>query len=107
MLKFTTALLFGLLILSVPYVNAKESIGNVSDFNTKYEHEYTDDNDLNEKLDENSFYISDEQVQDMNNTDSDINAIDDKTTFDQKVIDSGHFSSNTATRTWIPLNKVK
>jgi len=104
------ALLFTLLLLTAPMVSAKESIGNVENFDTKYDFEYSDDykadEQIDEKLDENSFYISDEQVQDMN-APSDINQIEEKTTFDQKVINSGHFSSTTATKTWIPINRVK
>ena len=106
MLKFTSALLFSLLLLATPFVSAKESIGDVANYNTKYEHEYTEDYDFNENLDDNSFYISDEQVQEMNSADVDINAVEEKTTFTQKVINSGHFSSDTATKTWVPLNKV-
>ena len=108
MTKIVTLLMFGLLLLSVPTVGAKESIGDVANFNTKYDHEYTDeyDYDFNANTDDNSFYISDEQVQEMN-TAEDINQIEEKTTFTQKVINSGHFSSNTATKTWIPLNRVK
>jgi len=109
MTKYVLSLMFGLLLLSTPMTFAKESIGDVANFNTKYDHEYTEDYDVDEKSEDNSFYISDEQVQDMN-APVDVeeeNAIDEKTTFDQKVINSGHFSSTTATKTWIPLNRVK
>ena len=108
MKKFSTLLIFSLILLNVSFAGAKESIGDVANFNTKYDHEYIDDYDINEYPDDNSFYISDEQVQDMNNTSSDdVNAIEEKTTFDQKVINSGHFSSDTATKTWIPVNRVE
>ena len=106
MKKITTLLISGLLLIGVSSVYAKESIGNVDNFNTKYEHEYTEDYDFTDDYDNNSFYISDEQVKDMNGVE-DINQIEEKTTFTQKVINSGHFSSDTATKTWIPLNRVK
>ena len=108
MTKIITLLMFGLLLFSVQSVSARESIGDVANFDTKYEHEQNIENyDFSEPLDENSFYISDEQVQEMNSEAEDINQIEEKTTFDQKVINSGHFSSTTATKTWIPLNRVK
>ena len=110
MTKIITILMFGLLLFNIPTVSAKESIGDVANFDTKYDHEYDreyiDDYDFNDRLDDNSFYISDEQVKEMN-TAEDINQIEEKTTFTQKVINSGHFSSETATKTWIPLNRVK
>ena len=106
MTKNIISLMFALLLVSAPAVIARESIGDVANFDTKYDHENIEDYDFNENLDDNSFYISDEQVQDMNDT-TDINQIEEKTTFDQKVINSGHFSSTTATKTWIPLNRVK
>ena len=107
MKKIVSLLMFGLLLLSVSSVSARESIGDVENFNTKYDHEYSDEYDyIDDSVDEDSFYISDEQVQEMN-TPEDINQIEEKTTFTQKVINSGHFSSNTATKTWIPLNRVK
>ena len=109
MTKIITMLMFGLLLMSIPTVSAKESIGDVANFDTRYEHQYEDEYDYNDDFDDSSFYISDEQVQEMNATDddTDINRIEDKTTFTQKVINSGHFSSTTATKTWIPLNRVK
>ena len=105
MTKIITLLMFGLFLFNLPTVSAKESIGDVANFDTKYAHEDIESYDFNEPLDENSFYISDEQVQEMNNTEG--NQVEEKTTFDQKVINSGHFSSKTATKTWIPLNRVK
>ena len=105
MTKIITILMFGLFLFNLPMVSAKESIGDVANFDTKYAHENIENYDFDEPLDENSFYISDEQVQDMNSVDT--NQIEEKTTFDQKVINSGHFSSKTATKTWIPLNRVK
>ena len=101
MTKIITLLMFALLVLNAPFVCARESIGeNAKDF--VYE-EYIDD-DYDFSTDENSFYISDEQAQeDVKNIDK----IDEPSSFDDKVINSSHFSSGTATRTWIPINRVK
>ncbi len=107
MTKIVTMLMFGLLLFSVQSVSARESIGDVANFDTKYEHENIDNYDFNEPIDENSFYVSDEQVPESVKASDDINQIEEKTSFWQKVVNSSHFSSNTATRTWIPLNRVK
>lgn len=96
MKKIISLFMFGLL-LSLPFGIAKESIGDVDNFDTEYD--YADDYNF----DDNSFYISDEQAQDV----KDIDKIEDYSSFDDKVINSGHFTSGTATRTWIPINKVK
>ena len=53
--------------------------------------------------DENSYNISDEQLQDT----KEIEVIDNSSSFWSKVINSGHFSSNTATKTYIPIRKIK
>ncbi len=52
---------------------------------------------------DSSYYLTDEQLQDA----QEIDEIDDKSSFEAKVINSSHFSSGTATRTWIPINKIK
>ena len=102
MTKIITLLMFSLLVLNVPFVCARESIGDsAKDF--VYEEYIDDDYDFSAD-DKNSFYISDEQSQeDAQNIDK----IDDPSSFDDKVINSSHFSSGTATRTWIPINRVK
>ena len=64
---------------------------------------YTYDFDENYNFDDNSYYISDEQLKDI----EDINKIEDETTLETKIINSSHFSSGTATRTYIPINKKK
>lgn len=51
----------------------------------------------------NSFYISDEQLQQV----EEMNEPEEKTTLDVKIINSSHFSSGTATKTYIPINKNK
>ena len=55
-------------------------------------------------FEENSYQISDEQLKDIQNHEK---IEDDNAGFLQKIINSSHFSSNTATRTWIPINKKK
>ena len=53
-------------------------------------------------FEDNSHYISDEQLQDA----KEIEVIDNNTSFWSRVINSGHFSSDTATKTYIPINKI-
>ena len=54
-------------------------------------------------FEDNSYNVSDEQLQ--NTSSENILEKDAKVSFWSKVINSGHFSSNTATKTWIPVNK--
>ncbi len=75
-------------------------------YNNNYEDDksgYTYDVNDNYNFEDNSYYISDEQLKDI----EDINKIEDETNFETKVINSSHFSSGTATRTYIPINKKK
>ncbi len=65
------------------------------------DYSYENPEDLN--FDNHSYYISDEQLEDAKKIDE----IDEKSSFLQKIINSSHFSSDTATRTWIPINKVQ
>ena len=51
----------------------------------------------------NSFYISDEQLEDS----KEIDTVEDKVNIDTRIIDSSHFSSGTATKTYRPINKIK
>lgn len=51
---------------------------------------------------DNSYYLTDEQLQEA----KEIDKIDDNTSFTSKIINSGHFTSQTATKTYIPINKV-
>ena len=53
----------------------------------------------------NSYNISDEQLQAETGEQS--LESDKKASFWSKIINSSHFSSNTATRTWIPFNKAE
>ncbi len=54
----------------------------------------------------NSYNISDEQLQNEVDTGNLIES-DKKVSFWQKIVNSSHFSSKTATKTWIPLNKAE
>ncbi len=54
-------------------------------------------------FEKDSYYISDEQLEEAKN----IEKIDENTSWLQKIINSSHFSSNTATKTYIPINKVQ
>jgi len=95
MKKLTSIFLFGLLLISTSSVMAQDQ--TVKQNNSQY----TVSDDYN--FENNSYNISDEQLQDT----SDINKIEDNATFWQKLINSSHFSSNTATRTYIPINKAQ
>ena len=56
-------------------------------------------------FEDNSYNISDEQVVPESGEES--LQKDKKASFWSKIINSSHFSSNTATKTWIPINKVQ
>lgn len=96
MIRLISAFLFGLLITaSVPAfaqttdeknlapISAVEE--NIEDFNF-----------------DSSYYMTDEQLQDA----KEIDQIEEKTDFTSKIINSGHFTSETATKTYIPINKI-
>lgn len=69
--------------------------------NTNTDKSYKYVNDQNYDFETN---ISDEQLRDLENMDK---IDDDNAGFWHKIINSSHFSSGTATRTWIPINKQK
>ena len=98
MKKLLSAIFFGLLVLNFAPVFAKNSTGSSTE---KTQYTYDVEEDFN--FDDNSYYVSDEQLKDI----EDINKIEDETNFETKVINSSHFSSGTATRTYIPINKKK
>ena len=98
MKKILSIVFFGLLMFNVPSVFAANSYDN-----SKEKSQYTYDVDEDFNFEDNSYYISDEQLKDI----EDINKIEDETNFETKVINSSHFSSGTATRTYIPINKKK
>ncbi|MBR3605892.1 MAG: hypothetical protein IKL52_07675 [Candidatus Gastranaerophilales bacterium] len=97
--KIFSLLLLGLLTLNLCVV-AKDRISPVAHTQEYYEMNVSDENyDFNST----SQYLTEEQLQDA----QEIDQIDDKAGFWAKVINSGHFSSNTATKTYIPINKVQ
>ncbi len=98
MIKLISLLFFGLMLLNVHTAVAKEQ-PNVQQNNSKYTYDVND----NYNFDENAYYINDEQSK----ASQDIDKIEDDSTFDTKIINSSHFSSGTATKTYIPLNKNK
>ena len=98
MKKILSVVFFGLLMLNTSPIFAADN----SDA-AKEQSQYTYDVDDDFNFDDNSYYISDEQLKDI----EDINKIEDETNFETKVINSSHFSSGTATRTYIPINKKK
>ena len=108
MTKIITLLMFGLLLFNVQSVSAKESIGDVENFDKHYAHESIENYDFNEPIEDNSFYISDEQVQQVSDeTTTEPKHVEGDMSWWQKIVNSSHFSSNTATKTWIPINKVE
>ncbi len=101
MSKIITLIMFSLLLLNTQNVFAKQKDTLAQPSNTQ-SYSYDIDEDFN--FDENSYNISNEQSEDA----QDMDKIEDKGAgFDDKVINSSHFSSGTATRTWIPINKLK
>lgn len=96
--KIISLLLFGLLALNLS-VFAKERISPVSHTQEYYEMNAHEE-DYN--FSDGANYLTDEQMQDA----QEIDEIDEKQTLWDKIINSSHFSSNTATKTYIPINKV-
>lgn len=99
MAKILTLVILGLMICNLQFAVAKQKDTLAQPSNTA---SYSTDADEDFNFNENSYYVSDEQT--VQSEDSSLN---EKTNFDQKVINSGHFSSDTATKTWIPVNKVE
>lgn len=99
MTKFIPFLVLSFIFLNVQVFAADENTSAVAADENTYNIEEQDDLNFNN----HSYYISDEQLQDA----KEIDEIDDKSSFIQKIINSSHFSSDTATRTWIPINKVQ
>lgn len=95
--KIATFILFSFLVMTNASF-AKETIVN---------HGLTNDETYQETdfdFEKNSYNISDEQLKDLENIDK---IEDENVGFWQKIINSSHFSSGTATRTWIPINRQK
>lgn len=100
MLKFISVSLFCLMCLSTMSVYAKNNAEQAkADAKSNYTYEADENFNFN---DENSYNISDEQLE---NTKDIYNDLDERQSFMQKIINSSHFSSGTATQTYIPVNK--
>ena len=96
MKKILSLILFAVFALNVQFVCARETQTNVN-VNSQLqavEDEYN--------FSDASNYLTDEQLEDAQQIDE----IEDKdTSFIKKIINSSHFSSDTATKTWIQLIK--
>ena len=97
--KIISLLLFSLLISNITVV-AKDRISPVAHTQEYYE---MNANDENFDFSNTTQYLTEEQLQDA----QEIDEIDDKSGFWAKIINSSHFSSGTATKTYIPINKVQ
>lgn len=97
--KIISLLLFSLLMSNISIVFAKDRISPVA--NTQEYYEMNADTDFN--FSDSANYLTDEQLQEA----QEINQIDDKSSWLDKIINSSHFSSKTATKTYIPINKVQ
>ena len=96
--KIIALLFFTFLLLNVCVV-AKDRISPVA--NTQEYYEMNANSDIN--FSDGANYMTDEQLQDA----QEIDEIDDKSSWIDKIINSSHFSSKTATKTYIPINKVQ
>ena len=99
MKKITSILLLGFLTLNLS-VFAKDRIAPVAHTQEYYE---MNANDENFDFTDTEQYLSDEQLQDA----QEIHDIEDNSGFWAKIINSSHFSSGTATKTYIPINKIQ
>ena len=98
MIKIISFILFSCLVLNIQAFASETNAQQAK--NAEYIYGIED----NYNFEENSYNISDEQLKDIENHEK---IEDDNSGFLQKIINSSHFSSNTATRTWIPINKQK
>ena len=98
-MKKTLSILFlSLMTLSLT-VFAKDRISPVA--HTQEYYEMNANQDFN--FSDSANYLTEEQLQDAQEVDQ----IDDKSSWLDKIINSSHFSSQTATKTYIPINKVQ
>ena len=97
MIRLISILLFGLLLLNSQAIFADEQKA-VSEKTNSTAEEFSEDFNFNDT----SYYITEEQLQDA----KEIDQIEEKTDFTSKIINSGHFTSETATKTYIPINKI-
>ena len=101
MIRISALLLFSFMLLNCGNCFANNNnMTETPETQVKYQQEYSED-DFN--FVDSSEYLTDEQLQEA----QEINEIDDNAGFWAKIINSSHFSSGTATKTYIPINKVQ
>ena len=93
MKKLLMLSILALFMFNFQLVEAKTNITETPVSDVIQEEEY----DFN-----SSYYLTEEQIQDAKEVDD----IEHKVGFWEKIVNSSHFSSNTATKTYIPINKV-
>ncbi len=105
MTKIIALLFFGILCMNFQPTFAQEQSAAAENNTQTVQNE---NNTYNVNDDYNfgaaSQYITDEQLEAAKSIDK---IEDDNAGFWQKLINSSHFSSGTATKTWIPINKVQ
>ncbi len=105
MIRLISVMLFGLLFLNAQVFAQTETNSNAPEQKTQTvneevpisEEELTKDFNFTD-----TSYLTDEQLQEA----KEVNDIEEKTSFSSKIINSGHFTSGTATKTYIPINKI-
>lgn len=105
MIRLISVLLFGLLVMStsVSFANEKNPVSETNanaQQTDNFSEQVFDEDDFN--FNDVSNYLTEEQLQEA----QEINEIEEKSSFSSKIIDSGHFTSETASKTYIPINKV-
>ena len=107
MKKILSTLLIGLLISVAATTTASASKSDMTPGVYSYENSAENQQKDNEAevAQDNSFYISDEEIQEMQPAPNYDDASTSEIPFDTRVINSSHFSSGTATKTWLPLHR--
>ena len=101
MIRKSALLFFGFMLICLGQCYAFDKMkSETPETQVKYQQEVTDD-DFN--FVDSSSYLTDEQLQEA----QEINEIDDNAGFWAKIINSSHFSSGTATKTYIPINNIQ
>ena len=90
--------IYSIFFLTLLFLNSQIIFAQQETLNKPFESYTEEDFDFTSK----SNYINDEQLQAA----QEINEIEDNSSFWSKIINSSHFSPNTATKTYIPINKV-
>ena len=95
--------LFSVLFLAL--ITLSFQVSFAKDVEINYDETQAEEAQVEDEYDfmDNSQYLTDEQLQDA----KEIDDIDDKSGFEAKIINSSHFSSGTATKTYIPINKIQ